>query len=126
MMGQKDYSKKPGKVRKRMYTDPQHRQRKRLTARLVESLQDKHGKKRVPIRKGDSVLIVRGDFSDIEGKVDSVDYKASRLTIEGVDREKADGTRVLMKIPPSSVMITKLQSDKRRRLTTEETEGGKK
>ena len=62
---------------------------------------------------------------DIEGKVESVDYKSCRITVEGVDREKADGSRILMKIPPSTVMITKLQTDKRRRLSGLE-EGGSK
>jgi ribosomal protein uL24 len=109
-----------------MHTAPQHQRRKRLTAKLVESLRDKHGISKTSIRKGDSVLITRGDFSDIEGKVDAVDYKSCRITIEGVDREKADGSRVLMKIPPSSVIITKLQTDKRRRLSVSEDEGGSK
>jgi ribosomal protein uL24 len=124
-MKHKDYSSKPNKVRKRMYTAPQHKRRKQLTARLIESLRDKHGISKTSIRKGDSVLITRGDFSDIEGKVESVDYKTCRITVEGVDREKADGSRILMKIPPSTVMITKLQTDKRRRLSGEE-EGGSK
>ncbi|MHA1916776.1 MAG: 50S ribosomal protein L24 [Candidatus Ranarchaeia archaeon] len=119
-MTKKSYSSKPGKVRKRVYDAPQHKLRKHLTARLVDSLQDKHGLKRIPVRTGDSVLVVRGDFRDIEGKVESVDYKKRLIKVEGLDRKKADGTNVLANIPTSSVIITKLKTDKKRRINAGE------
>ncbi len=67
----------------------------------------------LPLRKGDTVRILRGAYAGMEGKVRSVDLKNFRVTIDGVTREKADGTTVYVPIHPSNLMITKLDlSDK--------------
>jgi large subunit ribosomal protein L24 len=107
-------SKRPKKQRKERYTAPLHRRRKYLTARLAPDIVDRHGIKRIPICKGDTVYITRGAFRDSEGDVIAVDMKNYRLHIENITIEKVDGTAVQFPIPPSSVMITKLKIDKNR------------
>jgi len=62
----------------------------------------------VPVRKGDIVKIMRGDDAGKEGKVATVDYRALRITIEGITHAKADGTQLAKEIHPSNVLITKL------------------
>jgi len=60
---------------------------------------------------GDTVRVMRGDRKGLEGKVTSVDQKKYRIFIEGVTREKVDGTTTLVPVHPSKVMITSLNLD---------------
>ena len=117
-------SKKPRKQRKRYYDAPIHKRRRQVSAHLGPSYLDDEKKaypRSFPVRKGDTVLILRGEDKGREGKVASVDTKTRRITIEGVTIAKADGTQVAKKIHPSNVIITKLDlSDPWRRRKFEE------
>jgi len=56
---------------------------------------------------------VRGDFTGIEGKVNTVDTRRGRLFVEGLTREKVSGTSALVTVHSSKVTITSLNlSDK--------------
>lgn len=107
-------TRKPKKQRKRLYTAPWHKRHKLLTARLAPELAEKHGIRKLPVRKGDTVLVFRGAFRDSEGTVQGVDMKNVRLQIENITIDKVDGSAVSFPIPPSCVMITKLKMDKAR------------
>lgn len=111
-------SKKPSKQRLMLYKMPKHKRHKLLTAKLSDELQQQHGIKRLSIRKGDTVKIIRGDkdIFNFEGKVINVDRYTGRIAIEGLTRKKADGTPVYRWIPASKVIITKLDlSDPKRK-----------
>ncbi|RLG80413.1 MAG: 50S ribosomal protein L24 [Thermoprotei archaeon] len=119
-------SAKPGKQRKAVYQASLHRLRKLFNAPLSKDLQEKYGVKRLPVRSGDVVRIMRGDWSGHEGKVVRVDTKRVRIFVEGVQMKKVDGTPVYYPIHPSKVMIIKLDlSDKWRRTIIERRSGGK-
>jgi len=104
----KTVSKQPRRQRKAYYNRPLHQRVKEMTAPLAESLQKEYGIKRIPVRKGDVVLIVRGSFAGHEGKVVRVSLKKRRIYVEGVTLTKADGTEIHHPIHPSKVVITKL------------------
>lgn len=78
---------------------------------LSTELQEKHKKKTLRPRKGDSVKIVRGGFKGIEGKISRVDGQLGKLFIEGVNREKIAGGTALAAIDASKVVITSLNLD---------------
>jgi len=63
------------------------------------------------LRKGDTVRVMRGDRKGVEGKVSKVDLKKYRVSVEGVTREKVDGTAIPVLIHPSKVMIINLNLD---------------
>lgn len=110
------YSSKPSKQRKALFNAPLHKLRKLFNAPLSKELQEKYGVKRLPVRAGDVVRIMRGDWKGHEGKVVRVDTKKVRIYVEGVQNKKADGTPVYYPIHPSKVMIIKLDlSDRWRR-----------
>jgi len=69
------------------------------------------GAKTLPVRKGDTVRVVRGDHSGFEGKVNRVDLKRYRIFLEGLTREKVDGTNIFVSIHPSKVIIKSLKLD---------------
>lgn len=110
-------AKQPRKVRKRMiYRVPLHMKSASLIAPLSPELRKEHGVKRLRVRKGDTVRIMRGRFSGLEGRVVRVSVKKGRIYVEGATITKADGREVPFPIHPSKVMITKLDlSDPKRK-----------
>ncbi len=98
----------PRKQRAESKNAPLHIRRKFLGAKLSKDLEEKYGKRSIPVRKGDTVRIMRGDDRGKEGKVTSVDLKNCRITVEGVVVAKADLSEVPRPVHPSNVMITKL------------------
>lgn len=107
-------SKKPGRQRLRLHTMPLHRRHRLLSATLSQELREKYGRRSLPVRKGDKVRILRGDFRKLEGEVLGVDLKRVAVTVGGASTRKADGTEVPRKIHPSNLMILKLAQDKER------------
>jgi len=97
-----------------LYAAPLHLRHKHLGAPLSAELRGKYGCRTLPVRKGDKVKIMRGDFAGHEGDVTEVDLKRYRVFVTGAAAAKADGTQVNKPIHPSNVMITKLKSDKER------------
>jgi large subunit ribosomal protein L24 len=108
-------SSKPSVQRKALYNMPLHLRHKLFNAKLSKELAEKYGVKRLPVRVGDVVRIMRGDFAGHEGKVVNVDLKRVRIFVEGAQIKRSDGTPVYYPIHPSKVMIVKLDlSDKYR------------
>ncbi len=107
---------KPGKNRKRRFNAPNHVRRKFLSAPLSPTLKIEYGARSMPIRRDDTVTITKGDRKLTEGKVIRVDSERSKIYIEGVTRNRMDGSMVQIPIRPENVMITRLElgDDKRR------------
>ena len=106
----------PRKQRKALYTAPLHIRRKIMSANLSKDLRADIGKRSLPIRVGDKVQVVRGDFKGHEGKVESIDAKRYKVTVEGVTLSKPDGNAVLLPIHPSNLMIIEADLKDERRL----------
>ncbi|MEM3591187.1 MAG: 50S ribosomal protein L24 [Candidatus Bathyarchaeia archaeon] len=102
---------KPGKQRKRLFQAPNHIRGKILSAHLSSDLRETYGTRSLPIRKGDTVRVLRGDYKGVEGKVVRVDRKKYHIFIEGITRQKADGTTIFAPIHPSNVEIIRLNLD---------------
>ena len=101
----------PGKQRKLLFNAPAHLRHKLMAAPLSKELVASRGAKTLPVRKGDTVRIQRGDHKGFEGKVTRIDLKRYRIFIEGLTREKVDGTNIFVSVHPSKVMIKTLNLD---------------
>jgi len=101
-------SSQPRKQRKFFFNAPFHKRRKFLSAHLAEDLMIKYNRRSVPIVKGDTVKIMRGEYKGHVEKVSGVDVKKGRVEVEGVTLTKADGKKVPRPIHPSNLLITKL------------------
>lgn len=120
-------SHKPSKQRKALFNAPLHIRHKFMSAPLSPDLREKYGIRNLPVRKGDSVRVMRGKWAGHEGKVVRVDLKRIRIFVEGVQFKKPDGTPVYYPIHPSKVMIIKLDlSDPMRRRAIERKQKAKK
>lgn len=104
-------SRQPRKQRKALFNAPLHRRQKLVSAPLSPELRKKYGVRRLPVRKGDKVRIMRGDFKGHENTVVRVDLKRMVIYVDGVTIKKADGTPVFRPIHPSNVMIVELNLD---------------
>ncbi|MEM1628942.1 MAG: 50S ribosomal protein L24 [Desulfurococcaceae archaeon] len=118
-------SVKPSIQRKQLYTMPLHLRHKLFNAPLSPELREKYNVKRLPVRVGDVVRIMRGGFKGHEGKVVKINLKRVRIYVEGVQVKKSDGTPVYYPIHPSKVMITKLDLSDKLRLKIIERRRGK-
>ena len=105
-------SSKPVKVRKRLAESTiRERNHTSLRAPLSEDLKSKYGKNAIRVRVGDSVKLIKGEYSGVEGKIQKVFANEGRLTIEGVTREKIAGGTTAIRIRASTVLVTGLNLD---------------
>ena len=94
---------------------PIHIKRKQASAPLSPELHEEYKIRSIHVREGDTVTISRGNFAGVEGKVTKVNYKKVSLNIDGVTREKTDGTAIPIPIHPSKVIVKTLNLDDKRR-----------
>ncbi len=109
-------SRQPRKQRKYLKNAPYHLKHKFLNAQLSKALREKYGKRNLPLRKGDEVLVMRGSFRKKKAKIISVNLKKSLVTLENIQRSKKDGTKVNVYFHPSKLQIQTLNLDDKRRL----------
>tara|TARA_Y100000310_G_scaffold122529_1_gene121240 strand:- start:7794 stop:8222 length:429 start_codon:yes stop_codon:yes gene_type:complete len=108
-------SKLPRKQRKYRVNAPLHIKHKMMSSNLSKELRTKYGKRSFPIKKGDSIRIMKGEFKKKTGKIDSVSLKKGRVIIEGISRSKKDGSKVSVYFNPSNLQIKELNLDDMKR-----------
>ena len=102
----------PRKQRLARYTAPYHRRHREMSAPIDKGLREKQlargfmYPRSMPVRKGDRVLVVRGEGkSKSATKVAKVDRKARKVYVEGFTYFKSDGTELQRPIDPSNLVI---------------------
>jgi large subunit ribosomal protein L24 len=92
-----------------------------VSSNVATSLREQYGKRSLRPIKGDTIKVLRGEYSGIEGKIEKVNTKSGTLSIEGVQREKIRGGNVKVPIHASNVQIVSLKLDDKLRLKITET-----
>ena len=108
-------SRQPRKQRKYRANAPLHIKHKLMSANLKKELRKKYGRRSFPLRKEDSVKIMLGEFKKKTGKIALVDLKKLRVSIEGIQRAKKDGTKINVWFDPSNLQIQELDLDDKER-----------
>lgn len=106
------------KQRKYGYNAPLHIKHKFMSAHLSKELMKKYKIRNLPLRKGDTVKIVRGNFKNQTGKVEKIFLKKTRVYVEGAQIVKKSGSKIFYPIHPSNLIITILNLDDKRRQKT--------
>ena len=88
-----------------------HIRDKAVSSNLANNLREQYGRRSMRVIKGDTIKVLRGEYSGIEGKVEKVNTKRATLAIEGVQREKIRGGNVKVPIHASNVQIVALKLD---------------
>lgn len=86
-----------------------------LSAMLDKPLRKESGRRNLQIRKGDEIVVMRGEFRKTRGTVSRVDTKLLKIYIENIKRKKVSGKETEVPIDPSNVKIIKLVKDAKRR-----------
>jgi len=83
-----------------------HKLGKHIRSPLSENLRSEYKKRNARVIKGDTVKVLRGEYKNVEGKVEKVKTGRSTLFIEGIQREASKGGKVKVQIHSSNVIIT--------------------
>ena len=113
-------SKQARKQRKYRFQAPSHIRRKMMSSNLSKELRKKYARRSSPLRKGDTVKIMIGSFKKQKGKVAKVNRYNMKVYIEGIQRQKKDGTKVNIPLDPSNLQIMELAEDKKRIISKQE------
>lgn len=109
-------STKARKQRKYRAELPFHLQKKLVSVHLAKPLRQKHKRRSVTLRTGDTVKIMGGRFKKTEGKVERIDRKMEQVYVAGAEITRKDGTKTLVPIHPSKLLLLDIVlTDKRRK-----------
>lgn len=100
----------PKKQRKMHFNAPLHIKQNKVSAHVSKDLKETTGKKTMRVKKDYQVQVMRGEHKGKKGKVLRVILKHSKIYVEGVTTNKADGKEAQIPIDPSNVMIIKVGS----------------
>jgi len=109
-------SKKPRKKRKYIANAPLHIRRKLMAAHLSKELRKRYQRRSFPVRKGDTVKVMGGNFKNSVGKVSRVDLKNYVVYVENAQMNKRDGTKTFYPINPSNLLIQEFNLDDKTRV----------
>ena len=119
-------SKQPRKQRKYRSNAPLHIKNKFMAAHLSKELREKNGKRSITLRKGDKTKVMRGNFKGKIGIIEKVSSKLEKVYLTGIEIIKKDGTKKLVPLNPSNLMITQLNSEDKKRKIKQEKKNDKK
>lgn len=104
-------SKDPSRQRYRLYNAPKHLLPKLVSAHLSPELREKYSRRSLPLRVGDTVKILQGEYKGVQGKVKELDRSRRMAYIDGLTRKRADGRVVDIPVSVSNLMIVALNLD---------------
>lgn len=107
-------SKQIRKQRKYRANAPLHILSKMMSSHLNKILRKKYNTRSITVRNGDEVKVMKGKFKGKTGKVTKVDIKKQRVTIDGLQNKKKDGTKINAYFDASNLQIESLKDDRRR------------
>lgn len=91
-----------------------------MSVHISKELKIKYGKRNAPVRKGDKVKVLRGQYKGRIGEVERINLKKYKVYVQGVENIRKDGGKVQYPISPSNLMIIELKTeDKKRRASLE-------
>lgn len=104
-------STKPRTQRKRAANAPLHAKRVLASSHLAPEVRDRaKGRlpRALPVRKGDTIRVMRGGFRGREGKVVAVDRVKGTVVVEGITIEKVDEKKVPRPLHASNLLIIRM------------------
>ena len=105
----------PRKQRKFLYNAPLHLRRKIVAGHMSKELKQRFKIRSFPLRKGDEVEVMRGNYDKKRGKISRIDYKHYKVYVEGMTRKRTAGTEVQVPFHASNLRIINLEmGDKKR------------
>jgi large subunit ribosomal protein L24 len=104
------------KQRKYRIKAPLHIRGKMVSAHLAKDLREKYKLRAIPLRTGDKVKVMRGEFKGQSAKIESVERRTLKVFLEGIKIAKKDGAERSIQIEPSNLLVISLNLDDKMRL----------
>lgn len=109
-------SKSPKKQRKYLANAPLHIRKNFFSAHLSKELRKKYNRRSLPVRKNDTIKVLRGNFRGKTGKIEAINRKKIKVYIDTIQEVRKDGTKHFYPLHPSNLIITSLDlNDKKRK-----------
>jgi len=110
-------STQPRKQRKFRHNAPIHIRRKLMSSTLSKELRKKYGRRNFPVRVGDKVKVLRGQFKGKLTEIEKVDVRNYKIYLRDVQLKKQGG-QIPIKYPvsPSNVQLITLNLDDKARI----------
>ena len=106
---------KPSKIRNRTIHKADNRTRsKMMGSHLSTELQESYGRRSMRVIPGDYVVVKRGVYRTVSGKVEKV-VPGKGVVVAGTKKEKVGGESYEVYIHPTNMLITSLKTDDKRR-----------
>ncbi|MEK6970073.1 MAG: 50S ribosomal protein L24 [archaeon] len=105
----------PGKQRLKVYEADLVLQHTLMAGHLSKELRTKYARRGLPLRVGDTVKVVRGDYKGKAGSINQVDQARNNVFIQGLMRKKADGKEAFIAFRPSNLLITAVDAKDKKR-----------
>ena len=87
-----------------------------LSSELSNDLKKKYGKTSIRVLEGDTVKVIRGEFSGVDGKVTKVSLIKNGINIEGVKKDRVKGDKFDVYIHTTNIVITGINTDDKWRM----------
>ncbi|MFH1249371.1 MAG: 50S ribosomal protein L24 [archaeon] len=113
------------KQRKYRFNAPLHVKQKFMSANLSKDLRKTVGRRSLELRKDDTVKVLIGKFKNKRGKILTLNLVRQKVTIEGMQATKKDGSKVSIPLHPSNVQIVELNTSDKKRLNVKKKEDKK-
>ncbi len=101
-------SRQPRRQRKAQFNRPVHRRGMVMVLPLSKELRTRYHRRRLTVRKGDTVRVLAGSFVGREERVARVDRKNRRLILDNVTLRKADKKLQQLPLNPGHLLLTRL------------------
>ena len=101
-------SVQPRKQRRAVFRASLFERHRRMAVALSRELRTRYGRRRVPLRKGDTVRVVAGSYKGREERVAKVDLRGYGVTLDNVTVKKVDQKLKPLPIRPAQLILTKL------------------
>jgi|SRR3989344_4899656 len=103
---------RPGKQRKYRAKAPLHIKRKLLSSHLSKELKQKYKRRSFPLRKGDKVKVMRGQFTGTIGEIEKIDFGKMKILVKGAEfKAKAGAAPRKYPLDASNLLIVSLNLD---------------
>jgi|SRR3989344_1428806 len=117
-------SKKPSKQRKYRHNAPLHVRHNLMSAHLSKELRQKYKRRSLPVRKGDKVKVMRGQFAGVIGEIELVSLNRMKAIVKGAEfKAKAGAAPRKYPLDASKLMLISLNLDDKMRAKSLEGKG---
>ncbi|MEM0129566.1 MAG: 50S ribosomal protein L24 [Thermoplasmata archaeon] len=98
----------PRRQRRLLYRASPTERRRRMTVPLSRELRARFHRRSIPLRKGDTVRVLRGSFEGREERVASVDRRSLSVVLDNVTVKTGESKQTALPIRPASLVIVRL------------------